>query len=264
MTLTEKLGTQSTNFMQYTKSVWRLIPLLQTSGELQMAIDRWLLEQHQAGKQPSILRFYTWASPTISLGYHQRRWPEFWQQLTWKEKPLDLVRRPTGGRAVLHQGDLTYMVVTSGLTGKRWEVYEAICEFLIQGWRSLGIALHYGAVGRDYFHNPSCFGTATGADLLTQEGYKLIGSAQLRRGNVILQHGSMRLSRDTALFTQVFGEPPPPTSDLLLQQKGEAFIPIVVEALTVAACRCFNIDLIVQPLSESEWQEIRSLPPLEI
>lgn len=255
---------QPPNSMQYTKSVWRLIPLLQTSGELQMAVDRWLLEQHQAGKQPSILRFYTWASPTISLGYHQRRWPEFWQQLTWEEKPVDLVRRPTGGRAVLHQGDLTYMVVTSGLTGKRWEVYKAICEFLIQGWRSLGISLHYGSVGRDYFHNPSCFGTATGADLLTQEGYKLIGSAQLRRGNAILQHGSIRLSRYTPLFTQVFGEPAPPSPDLFGVQEHEVLILRVVEALTVAACRCFNIDLVVQPLSESEWQEIRLLSPLGV
>ncbi|HEY9649888.1 MAG TPA: lipoate--protein ligase family protein, partial [Coleofasciculaceae cyanobacterium] len=79
-----------------------------------MAIDQWLLEQHRIGNHPPVVRFYTWASPTISLGYHQRRWPVFWQQLTWQGIPLDLVRRPTGGRAVLHQGDLTYMVVTSG------------------------------------------------------------------------------------------------------------------------------------------------------
>ena len=246
------------------KSSWRLIPLLQASGQVQMAIDRWLLEQHQARKQPSVLRFYTWASPTISLGYHQRRWPAFWQQLTWREKPLHLVRRPTGGRAVLHQGDLTYMVVTSGLTGKRKDIYQAICEFLIEGWRSLGLSLHYGSAGREYAHNPSCFGTATGADLLSAEGYKLIGSAQLQRGNTILQHGSMRMSRETGLFTQVFGEPAPPPVELAIQQEGDALIQTVVEALTEAACRCFDIDLVIQPLSEVEWQEIRALSPLAI
>ena len=67
-----------------------------------MAIDRWLLQQHRAGKMPSTLRFYTWSPAAISLGYHQRDYPSFWEQLTWKGQPLDMVRRPTGGRAVLH------------------------------------------------------------------------------------------------------------------------------------------------------------------
>ncbi len=229
-----------------------------------MAIDRWLVEQHQAGKQPPVLRFYTWASPTISLGYHQRRWPTFWQQLTWGEEPVSIVRRPTGGRAVLHQGDLTYMVVMSGLTGRRLDIYKTICEFLIQGWRSLGITLHYGSAGRDYAHNPSCFGTATGADLVSAQGYKLIGSAQLQRGTTVLQHGSIRLSRDTGLFTQVFGEPAPPFVELPIQQTEDDLIQIIVSALTEAACRCFDIELFSQPLSEAEWQEILSQPPLEI
>lgn len=243
---------------------WRLIPLLQASGQVQMAIDRWLLEQHQAGKQPPVLRFYTWASPTISLGYHQRRWPASWQQLTWAGQPVPLVRRPTGGRAVLHQGDLTYMVVTSGLTGKRKDIYQRICEFLIEGWRSLGMELHYGAAGRDYIHNPNCFGTATGADLLSSEGYKLIGSAQLQRGKAILQHGSMVLSRNSELFTQVFAEPVPPPVQLPMQMEGNNVIPTVIEALTESACRCFGIELVTQPLSEIEWQEILTVPPLAV
>ncbi len=211
-----------------------------------------------------MVRFDTGASPTISLGYHQHRWPSAWEQLTWEEQPVDLVRRPTGGRAVLHQGDLTYMVVTSGLTGKRKDIYQSICEFLIEGWRSLGVSLHYGSAGRDYAHNPSCFGTATGADLLSAEGYKLIGSAQLQRKDAILQHGSLCLSRDTGLFTQVFGEPAPPPVEFPIQQEGDALIQTVVEALTEAASRCFGIDLVVQPLSEREWQEILAHPPLAL
>lgn len=229
-----------------------------------MAIDRWLFEQHQAGRQPSVLRFYTWASPTISLGYHQHHWPAFWQQLTWGEKTVDLVRRPTGGRAVLHQGDLTYMVVTSGLTGRRKDIYQTLCEFLIEGWRTLGIPLHYGSAGRDYARNPNCFGTATGADLLSPEGNKLIGSAQLKRGTTILHHGSMRLSRETELFIKVFNEPAPPFVKLPIQQEGDALIQFVADALTEAACRCFGIELVTQPLTEAEWQQIRALPPLNI
>ena len=236
-------------------STWRLIPLLQTSGQIQMKIDQWLLEQHRLGAHPPVLRFYTWESPTISLGYHQRRWPASWNQLTWQEMPIPLVRRPTGGRAVLHQGDLTYMVITSELMGKRLEIYQTICEFLIEGWRSLGINLHYGTDGRGYIHNPSCFGTATGADLVTAEGYKLIGSAQLRRGKAILQHGSIRLEPDVQLFTQVFGEAMPPIN-LPLTQRGNSLIQIVVDALTKATADCFNVKLEKQSLSGEEWQAI--------
>jgi lipoate-protein ligase A len=156
------------------------------------------------------------------------------------------------------------MVVTSGLTGKRQDIYQRICEFLIEGWRSLGMELHYGSAGREYIHNPSCFSTATGADLLSVEGYKLIGSAQLQRGNAILQHGSLRLSRDTELFTHVFGEPAPPPVKFPIQPRGDALIQTVVEALTESACRCFDMKLVTQPLSEVEWQEIGALPPLSL
>jgi lipoate-protein ligase A len=243
--------------------VWRFIPLLQAPGRVQMAIDQWLLEQHLLG-QPSTLRFYTWSSPTISLGYHQRQWPEFWQHLTWQGKPVELIRRPTGGRAVLHQGDLTYAVVTAGLSSKRLAAYTAICEFLIQGWRSLGLDLHYGSSGRGYIHNPSCFSTATGADLVLANGYKFIGSAQMRRQEAILQHGSMRLSQDAGLFAQVFRDAVEPPIDIPFAQRGDALIQTVVDALTTSASRCFGIRLQLQPLSEAEWEAIMALPSLEI
>ncbi len=221
-----------------------------------MVIDEWLLEQHRLGKHPPALRFYTWSPAAISLGYHQRRWPMFWNQLTWQGMPVELVRRPTGGRAVLHQGDLTYAVVTSGFSGGRLLVYQAICEFLIQGWRSLGLELYYGDGRRGYIHNPNCFGTATGADLVLGDGNKLIGSAQLRRGNAILQHGSMRLAQDATLFTQVFGTVAPSQIDLFAAEPLEALIQSVVDALTLAASKCFAVQLVTQPLSDSEWQAI--------
>lgn len=239
-------------------SVWRLIPLLSASGRVQMAIDQWLLQQHLAGKNPPTLRFYTWAPAAISLGYHQRRWPEFWQQLFWEGQPLELVRRPSGGRAVLHQGDLTYAVVASGFDSSRLKAYHTICQFLIEGWRAIGVDLHYGEAGRGYIHNPNCFGTATGADLVTVDGCKLIGSAQLRRGDAILQHGSMRLQPDVSLFYQVFGEELIHVK-LPLSEGGDDLIVTVIDALSAAACRCFAIDLEVRPLSDEEWQDIWEL-----
>ncbi|MEM8806212.1 MAG: biotin/lipoate A/B protein ligase family protein [Cyanobacteria bacterium P01_G01_bin.38] len=230
-------------------STWRLIPPIAAAGATQMAVDQWLLSQHQQGLQPSILRFYTWAPAAISLGYHQRRYPTHWHTLTWQNQPVDLVRRPTGGRAVLHQGDLTYAVITSGLSGHRMAIYRQLCEFLIQGWRALGVRLTFGDAGRGYIHNPNCFGIATAADLITPEGYKLIGSAQLYRDGCILQHGSMRLQPDLNLFKQVFDE--------RLQLPGKYLYineTVLLKALADAAEHCFETQLTVQPLSKQEIQ----------
>jgi lipoate---protein ligase len=233
------------------KQVWRLIPLLEAPGQVHMAIDCWLLEQHIGGDTSS-LRFYTWSPPAISLGYHQRQYPAYWQDIVWQGEKLELVRRPTGGRAVLHQGDLTYGVVTSRLNGSRIQMYEKICEFLIQGWRSLDVELHYGTAGRGYIHNPNCFGTATSADLVTVDNCKLIGSAQLRRGNAILQHGSIRLQPNAELFATVFGA----EAFTSVQLPQNLTMETIIAALVAAAIDCFNIQLVLQPLSEDEWKQI--------
>ncbi|MBD2098806.1 lipoate--protein ligase family protein [Trichocoleus sp. FACHB-591] len=235
---------------------WRFIPPFQAPGRLQMALDAWLFHQHCLGLHPPTLRFYTWAPAAISLGFHQRQWPTEWQEITWQERPLELVQRPTGGRAVLHQGDLTYAVITSGFPGNRTQAYQAICEFLIQGWRSLGVELQYGEAGRGYIHNPNCFGTATSADLILPNGEKLIGSAQLRRGSAILQHGSMRLEPDATLFAQVFGPDNLHLPKLPLSLQGTALTQTLIEALVTALQRCFGVQLVPQPLSESEWQAV--------
>ena len=231
---------------------WRLIPAIETTGEIQMAIDSWLLQQHILGHIPPTLRFYTWSNPTISLGYHQRHYPEHWTDLTWQNCPVNLIKRPTGGRGVLHQGDLTYAIIGSGFVGKRVEVYQQICQFLIDGWRSLGVDLDYGTAGRGYIHNPNCFGTATSADLICANGYKLIGSAQLIKFGAVLQHGSMRLNPDLELFSQVFGEliSPPP------QAISQLAMPMIIDALIDLAQSCFNVNFDIRSLSDREWSEI--------
>jgi lipoate-protein ligase A len=153
---------------------------------------------------------------------------------------------------VLHQGDLTYTVVTSGVAGDRMQAYQTICQFLIQGWRQLGVELSYGAAGRGYIHNPNCFGTATAADLVTPDGTKLIGSAQLRRGSAVLQHGSMRLYPDLQLFEQVFGAViQPPQLPLNFSEER------AIATLSAAASQCFAAELHTEPLSATEWQAIQ-------
>ncbi len=238
---------------------WRLIPFIEANGKLQMTIDQWILNQHQTGKILPTLRFYTWLSPTISLGYHQKNYPQFWHNLIYENNPINIVRRPSGGRAVLHQGDLTYLIVTSDFIGKRLEVYQQICQFLIDGWKSLGYDLFYGTQGRGYIHQPSCFNTATGADLILNNGYKLIGSAQFKKGNTILQHGSMRLFPDPDLLLKVFGENEKITSvftDIIDQNQ---FREKIINTLIESAKKCFKIDLIIEPFCASEWTEILEL-----
>ncbi|WP_206814634.1 lipoate--protein ligase family protein [Chroococcus sp. FPU101] len=222
-----------------------------------MAIDQWLLEKHSSGLHPPTLRFYTWSPVAISLGYHQRRYPTRWHEIIWQGQPIDIVRRPTGGRAVLHQGDLTYMVVCSGFSGSLSQVYQQICEFLIIGWRSLGVELHYGQASRSYLEQPNCFATSTNADLVDQYNNKLIGSAQFRQGNAILQHGSILLNPDSDLFKQVFNTSP--SLQLSFTTINSATILMITNVLLQAASQCFNIEFITQPLSEREWQEIKSL-----
>jgi lipoate---protein ligase len=235
-------------------TIWRLIPPIENTGTIQMSIDQWLLDQHILGQSPPTLRFYTWSQPTISLGYHQRHYPEHWRSLVWQDSPIDLVKRPTGGRGVLHQGDLTYTLISSGFVGKRTEVYQQICQFLIDGWRSINVELGYGTAGTGYIHNPNCFGTATSADLVCADGYKLIGSAQLIKSGAILQHGSMRLNPDLELFDRVFDEsiasPPTEISQLTHAQ--------IIDALTNSAQKHFQVELEVAPLSDQEWSEINA------
>ena len=232
-----------------TCDIWRLIPLTEATGAEQMAVDSWLLDQHIRGLQPPSLRFYTWRSPTISLGYHQRQFPDHWNNLRYKSQPVEIVRRPTGGRAVLHQGDLTYALVTSSCKGSRRETYQRLCQFLIEGWRELGVDLSFGHAGRGYIKKPNCFGTATSADLVTNDGYKLIGSAQVYREGCVLQHGSMRLQPDSELFEQVFGESLPAwLKEWSIAQDLER----IAAALVKAAISYFGANLVRQPLLSTE------------
>ncbi|MEL6493990.1 MAG: biotin/lipoate A/B protein ligase family protein [Cyanobacteria bacterium J06623_7] len=254
-------------------SRWRYIPPLKTSGAMQMAIDRYLLDQQnnavRAGtpQYRGVLRFYTWQPAAISLGYHQKDYPVAWHDLIWQGQKLELVRRPTGGSAVLHQGDLTYAVITSIPPGKRLEVYKQICQFLIVGWRSLGVELDYGRATKEYVRQQNCFATATVADLITVEGHKAIGSAQLRRRQQVLQHGSMMLNTSQEIYRQVFAtELPQNLREIIPKQKDRStpsdrddLTARIISSLLEAASTIFKIDLVEQPLSTKEWQDIANL-----
>ena len=238
----------------------RLIPSMLATGTRHMALDGWMLDQLIEHRQPPILRFYRWSTATISLGYHQKQWPQHWKYLTWQGQPVELVRRPTGGRAVLHQGDLTYAIVLP-LIGQRQTAYQQICGALISAWQRLQVPLGYGTAGRSYRHQDNCFALSTPADLVTASGDKLIGSAQLRRDRYVLQHGSIRLWPDPALEQQVFGSHATLPKESLAgipSQPDNLFLNRLEQLIQEELARVLQIDFQPQPLSLVETAEIEA------
>jgi len=147
----------------------RLLPTQQADGHTQMALDAWLLKRSNG----PALRFYRWDGPWLSLGRHQRHWPEHWNDLARRGR-ISLVRRPSGGRAVLHAGGLTYALVWPDAPRQRQEAYRQACQWLINGFEDLGLPLRFGADPAGAEAN-NCFATATVADLVDPCGVKRVG-----------------------------------------------------------------------------------------
>ena len=231
---------------------WRWIPPLTAPAATQMAIDRWMLQQLLAGGPP-VLRLYRWSTPALSLGRHQQRWPA-----PWRDEPLELVRRPSGGRAVLHAGELTYALVFTPQTRDREAVYRHCCQWLQQALAQAGEPLHFGqASPAAAAQRSSCFATATAADLVSARGAKRIGSAQLWHGPALLQHGSLLLDPPAALWQRLFQADPPelaplPWSAAQLEQ----------QLRRAAEGHLCGGELLSQTLSPQEWAAVRALEPL--
>jgi len=165
-----------------------------------MALDDTLVESVRAGHAP-ILRFYRWSSACVSLGRNQ---PTFdaWAPERLARKGIGLVRRPTGGRAVLHDDELTYSVVVPiRMFGTPRAAYRLINEILVDGLVRLGAAAAIQAATGTRAPLPSttpCFAEPAEGEVLAV-GRKLIGSAQVCRDGVLLQHGSLPLRPSSAL-----------------------------------------------------------------
>lgn len=186
----------------------RWIPSYTLPGAWQMAIDAWLLEQVVSGqRQGPLLRFYRWSRPTLSLGKHQRSLDPAWRHLAAAGE-LELVRRPSGGAAVLHGGDLTYAFIWPNPPRRRREAYLLSCRWLQEAFAAMDQPLRFGAspCRSDQTH---CFASSTAADLVHANGLKRIGSAQLWRNGSLLQHGSVAIAPDLRLWQAVFQEPAP-------------------------------------------------------
>lgn len=187
-------------------SMWRYLPFELHSGAENMATDEAMLltlAKHPAS--PPILRFYGWNPPTLSLGYAQRFAKEV-EVTACRENGIEIVRRPTGGRAILHQYELTYSVVApeedEHVLGTIMESYLKISKALLHGFRDLGIAAEMAEGALDSAASAACFDAPSWYELVVG-GRKLVGSAQVRKDGVLLQHGSIILHFDTELLFKV-------------------------------------------------------------
>lgn len=167
------------------------------SGEEQMRIDRESMEACQRGEIQSLIRFYQWERPTLSVGYHQSTDSIDLEELESNRVPW--VRRPTGGAAVLHSDELTYAVVVySEQRGLGPWVQEWVSRSICAGLCELGVNAQVDERGEllDTLPNRvSCF-VRTSKWEVTAGGKKIVGSAQRVFEHTVLQHGSILLGDD--------------------------------------------------------------------
>jgi len=188
---------------------WRLI-LSQSgdNGAWNMALDEAILKSAAEKKSPPTLRLYNWQPATLSLGFAQSSRDVNIEHL--QEQNWGLVRRPTGGRAILHTDELTYSVSAPIddplLAGNLLESYRKISRALLAALANLKV----DAVGEKVYANgvssgtinPICFETPSNYEI-TADGKKLIGSAQARKYDGLLQHGALPIRGDITRITKV-------------------------------------------------------------
>ncbi len=186
---------------------WRLIVHPPYPGAWNMAVDEAILESVLSKTQPPTLRLYDWAPYTLSLGHAQPVGDVNIHAL--QEKEWSLVRRPTGGRAILHADEMTYSVCAPTdertISGGVLESYQKISSALLFALKSIGIdadSKKKNIANSELAHDPVCFQYPSDYEITFHEK-KLAGSAQARKKNGILQHGSIPLFGDISRIIEV-------------------------------------------------------------
>jgi lipoate-protein ligase A len=184
---------------------WRFLHTGDRSPAENMAIDEAVLTAHSEEKSPPTVRFYGWNPATLSIGYFQKAQEVDMEAV--ESEGIGFVRRPTGGRAVLHDRELTYSIIVSetypGIPRNVTDAYRVLSEGLLQGFRGLGLDAEMVQLASEeekekYVSagSSACFDSPSWYELVV-EGRKIAGSAQVRQKDVVLQHGSILLDMDT-------------------------------------------------------------------
>lgn len=189
---------------------WRFLNTGFSSPAWNMAVDEAIMMAHAEGRVPPTVRFYGWTPAALSIGYFQQVHRDVDVERI-RELGLGLVRRATGGRAVLHDAELTYSVVVSERHMPRSvvESYQVLSLGLMEGFRQLGLKAEWATPsgkGGEMSGSAACFDSPSWYELVV-EGRKISGSAQLRKRGVILQHGSILLDLDVELLFQLLRFP---------------------------------------------------------
>lgn len=254
--------------------IWRLIVDDPAVGAWNMAVDEVLLEGVASGKAPPTLRFYRWKPACLSLGYFQTYAvvdPDACRALG-----IDVVRRPTGGRAILHDRELTYSIaLPASVLGHDRGIlpsYRRISQALQAGFAELGVATTIApesAAPTEPEHGPICFDRPSAHEILLQ-GRKLVGSAQVRRSEALLQHGSILIEPQMSTMVRCLRLPVDARySDAGSTQLDDGVIGLaevgvsdpdrIASAIAGAVGREFNVSLVPSGLDASEVAAARAL-----
>ncbi|MEI7024703.1 lipoate--protein ligase family protein [Paenibacillus sp. y28] len=208
---------------------WRFIHSGACAPAANMAIDEAILTAHSEGRVPPTVRFYGWNPASLSIGYFQKAREEIDLEAL-EQKGIGFVRRPTGGRAVLHDQELTYSLIVSenypGMPRSVTEAYRVLSAGLLYGFQRLGLQAEMVSLASE--EEKQKYGTASSAACfdspswyeLVVEGRKIAGSAQTRTKGVILQHGSILLDMDVDLLFSLLRIP----SDSLKARLKQSFV----------------------------------------
>lgn len=247
---------------------WRLLVTEPADGATNMAIDEALWRSRQAGEAPPTLRFFAWAPPTVSLGYGQPL-DRHVDLAACRTLGVGLVRRPTGGSAIYHDGperELTYSVVATaadlGIGADLLETYRWIGAALLRGLQSLGAPAELVPERPPDGPVPAFCFARTGVFEIEVDRRKLVGSAQRRQGESFLQHGAVLLGVDEPRLRTLFPTTRDPLATLTTLEATLGRRPAfdeVAEALTRAFEAEHGLDLRPGGLTDDEAARVETL-----
>lgn len=192
---------------------WNFIDSGLCSPSFNMALDEALLNWHSEGLIAPTIRFYGWQPAALSIGYFQKVEKEI-DMAAVERYGLGFVRRPTGGRGVLHEHELTYSIIVSedypDMPETVTEAYRVLSEGLLEGFKNLGLDAYFSVPDTDEKKanlklpkSAVCFDAPSWYEMVV-EGKKVAGSAQTRQKGVILQHGAILIELDAEKLLSLF------------------------------------------------------------
>lgn len=245
-----------------------------------MALDEALLDWHSEGLIPPVIRFYEWEPATLSIGYFQQAKRDI-NLDALREQGIGFVRRPTGGRAVLHEHELTYSVIVTesypNMPESVTEAYRVLSEGILEGFHNLGMDAYFSVPDTEEkkadLKQPKsavCFDAPSWYELVV-EGKKIAGSAQTRQKGVILQHGAILLDLDEEKLLSVFNFSSEEAKERMrkkLPEKAVAINSLVQKPVSIEQCvtafrdgfaKSLQIELKPFTLSEEQLNYVRDL-----